>query len=78
MNIDLSDEAGPGGYAGFGAERPQFWIGTGKPSDLKEKDFLKFGGVLAGKLNSGSETVTAKPACAAAYQAESEEVDTIL
>jgi leucyl aminopeptidase len=33
-------------------------IGTGKPSDLKEKDFLKFGGVLAGKLNSGSEAVT--------------------
>jgi catechol 2,3-dioxygenase-like lactoylglutathione lyase family enzyme len=30
-NVDLSDEAGPGGYAGFGAERPQFWIGTGKP-----------------------------------------------
>ncbi len=33
-------------------------VGTGKPSDLKEKDFLKFGGVLAGKLNSGSEAVT--------------------
>jgi leucyl aminopeptidase len=33
-------------------------IGTGKPADLKEKDFLKFGGVLAGKLNSGSEAVT--------------------
>jgi leucyl aminopeptidase len=33
-------------------------IGTGKPSDLKERDFLKFGGVLAGKLNSGSEAVT--------------------
>lgn len=31
MDFDLSDEAGPGGYAGFGAERPQFWIGTGKP-----------------------------------------------
>ena len=30
--IDLSDETGPGGYAGFGANgRPQFWIGTGKP-----------------------------------------------
>src|SRR6516165_1687068 len=26
-------------------------VGTGKQSDLKEKDFLKFGGVLAGKLN---------------------------
>jgi leucyl aminopeptidase len=33
-------------------------IGTGKPSELKEKDFLKFGGTLAGKLNSGSEAVT--------------------
>jgi catechol 2,3-dioxygenase-like lactoylglutathione lyase family enzyme len=31
MNVDLSDETGPGGYAGFGADRPQFWIGTGKP-----------------------------------------------
>jgi catechol 2,3-dioxygenase-like lactoylglutathione lyase family enzyme len=30
-NVDLSDETGPGGYAGFGSERPQFWIGTGKP-----------------------------------------------
>jgi len=28
---DLSDEAGPAGYAGFGADRPQFWIGTGSP-----------------------------------------------
>jgi leucyl aminopeptidase len=34
-------------------------IGVGKPAELKEKDFLKFGGVLAGKLNSGSEAVTA-------------------
>src|SRR5437868_2962765 len=33
-------------------------IGTGKPSDLKEKDFLKFGGVTAGKLNAGSQSVT--------------------
>jgi leucyl aminopeptidase len=33
-------------------------IGTGKPTELKERDFLKFGGVLAGKLNSGSEAVT--------------------
>jgi leucyl aminopeptidase len=33
-------------------------IGTGKPSELKEKDFLKFGGVLAGKLNAASEAVT--------------------
>src|SRR5215472_12239685 len=33
-------------------------VGTGKASDLKEKDFLKFGGVLAGKLNSASEAVT--------------------
>src|SRR5215470_7339915 len=33
-------------------------MGTGKVSDLKEKDFLKFGGALAGKLNSGSDAVT--------------------
>ena len=33
-------------------------IGAGKASELKEKDFLKFGGVLAGKLNSASEAVT--------------------
>jgi leucyl aminopeptidase len=33
-------------------------IGTGKRSDLKERDFLKFGGSLAGKLNAGSEAVT--------------------
>jgi leucyl aminopeptidase len=33
-------------------------VGTGKPSELKEKDFLKFGGVLAGKLNGASEAVT--------------------
>ncbi len=28
--VSLSD-GGEDGYAGFGAERPQFWIGTGKP-----------------------------------------------
>src|SRR5436309_3732676 len=33
-------------------------IGAGKPSDLKEKDFLKFGGVIAGRLNAASDTVT--------------------
>lgn len=30
MEVSLSDD-GADGYAGFGAERPQFWIGTGKP-----------------------------------------------
>jgi catechol 2,3-dioxygenase-like lactoylglutathione lyase family enzyme len=30
LDMDLSDEGGPAGYAGFGAQRPQFWIGTGK------------------------------------------------
>lgn len=29
--FDLSDAGGEGGYAGFGADRPQFWIGTGTP-----------------------------------------------
>src|SRR4051794_23382879 len=32
-------------------------IGAGKPSALKEKDFLKFGGVTAGRLNSASDAV---------------------
>lgn len=31
MDMDLSDDGGPAGYAGFGVERPQFWIGTGRP-----------------------------------------------
>src|SRR6185437_320519 len=33
-------------------------VGTGKHSELKEKDFLKFGGEVAGKLNAGSEAAT--------------------
>ncbi|MGH6643496.1 MAG: leucyl aminopeptidase [Bradyrhizobium sp.] len=33
-------------------------VGLGKPSALKEKDFLKFGGVTAGKLNTASDSVT--------------------
>jgi leucyl aminopeptidase len=33
-------------------------MGTGKAADLKERDFLKFGGALAGRLNSGSEAIT--------------------
>ena len=33
-------------------------VGVGKPADIKEKDFLKFGGVTAGKLNAASATVT--------------------
>src|SRR6202000_1843808 len=33
-------------------------LGLGKPAELKQKDFLKFGGVLAGKLNAASEAVT--------------------
>ncbi len=33
-------------------------VGTGKASALKEKDFLKFGGVAAGKLNAATDTVT--------------------
>ncbi|MVT68229.1 leucyl aminopeptidase [Bradyrhizobium pachyrhizi] len=33
-------------------------IGAGKAADLKEKDFLKFGGVAAGKLNAGSGSMT--------------------
>src|SRR5712671_2517756 len=33
-------------------------VGVGKPSNLKEKDFLKFGGLSAGKLNAASDAVT--------------------
>ncbi|MGJ4889593.1 leucyl aminopeptidase [Bradyrhizobium sp. HKCCYLRH3099] len=33
-------------------------IGTGKGADLKDKDFLKYGGTLTGKLNAGTEAVT--------------------
>jgi leucyl aminopeptidase len=33
-------------------------IGTGKASDLKEKDFLKFGGIAAGKLRPGNDALT--------------------
>ena len=33
-------------------------IGVGKLSDLKEKDFLKFGGTAAGKLRPGNDTLT--------------------
>lgn len=33
-------------------------LGAGKVADLKEKDFLAFGGALAGKLNSASEEVS--------------------
>jgi leucyl aminopeptidase len=33
-------------------------VGTGKAAELKPRDFLKFGGVLVGKLNGGSEAVT--------------------
>src|SRR5262245_59805278 len=33
-------------------------IGTGKGQDLKDKDFLKYGGTLAGKLHAASEAVT--------------------
>ncbi len=30
MEVSLSDD-GEDGYAGFGPDRPHFWIGTGKP-----------------------------------------------
>ena len=33
-------------------------VGAGKASAVAEKDFLKFGGLAAGKLNSGSAAVT--------------------
>jgi leucyl aminopeptidase len=33
-------------------------IGTGKATDLKQADFLKFGGTLAGKLNAATKAAT--------------------
>jgi catechol 2,3-dioxygenase-like lactoylglutathione lyase family enzyme len=30
MEVSLSDD-GEDGYAGFGPDRPHFWVGTGKP-----------------------------------------------
>jgi leucyl aminopeptidase len=33
-------------------------VGVGKPSEIKDKDFLKFGGALAGKLNAASSAVS--------------------
>jgi leucyl aminopeptidase len=33
-------------------------VGTGKPVELSERDFLKFGGVIAGKLNAASKAMT--------------------
>jgi leucyl aminopeptidase len=33
-------------------------IGLGKPSELKDRDFLKFGGVIGGKLNPASKAIT--------------------
>jgi leucyl aminopeptidase len=33
-------------------------VGAGKPSALKDKDFLKLGGVVAGKLRAGNGAVT--------------------
>src|ERR1700759_94617 len=33
-------------------------IGTGKSGELKERDFLRLGGVVAGKLNAASTDVT--------------------
>ncbi len=33
-------------------------LGIGKGSGLKETDFLKFGGIIAGRLNAASEQVT--------------------
>src|ERR1700761_5364127 len=32
-------------------------VGPGKSSELKERDFLKLGGVIAGKLNGASKDV---------------------
>src|SRR5436190_16963754 len=33
-------------------------VGAGKPSEIKENDFLKLGGAVAGKLGGGHDVVT--------------------
>jgi len=33
-------------------------VGIGKPSEIKDTDFLKFGGTIAGKLTAGNDAVT--------------------
>jgi leucyl aminopeptidase len=38
-------------------------VGAGKPSALKEKDFLKFGGAIAAKLNAASEAPPSSRNC---------------
>jgi leucyl aminopeptidase len=35
-------------------------VGTGKPAELKDNDFLKLGGTVAGKLKAGAVTVLAE------------------
>ena len=35
-------------------------VGAGKPAELKDNDFLKLGGVVAGKLRAGTVTVVAE------------------
>src|SRR3982074_3711032 len=37
---------------------PLMMVGTGKPSGLKDNDFLKLGGAPAGKLRAGNDAVT--------------------
>src|SRR5438477_10697342 len=33
-------------------------VGCGKSAEIKDKDFMKFGGALAGKLNAASSALT--------------------
>src|ERR1700722_3391863 len=35
-------------------------VGAGKPAELKDNDFLKLGGTVAGKLRAGTVTVVAE------------------
>lgn len=70
MTIDLSDETGPGGYAGFGFERPQFFIGTGKPLTgrlhvafaARDRYGSRFLRRRAGRWREGQQSTRAAPA----------------
>ena len=49
MQVSLSED-GEDGYAGFGDDRPHFWIGTGKPPArrFRGQDAGRGAGVLRG------------------------------
>ena len=66
--VNLSED-GEDGYAGFGDERPHFWIGTGKP--LTGRLHVAFAAKNRGEVRAFTRrrwrpagSITALPACA--------------